>query len=480
MDTSVLYYYGDSIRWSFGFDNPNKAAVLFACLLPLAWMIWEFFWLVKTNWLKVVGVVFATVAIFATILCLFKTYSRGGILASVIAVAYVLFKSIRLTKASRPHVKWVFTGLMCVTSIGLLYQLGVGTRTLTTVTSNDASVGNRVILWRAGLQMAYENPFGVGSGNSGKTYMQWYQPTQMTTEYRTMVNSYLTILVEYGWLVFMAILFTISLFWWYAFPGKEANKKQLVVLGLRGCVLAFLVAGIFSTTMEEVVLWLLPATAIAISGLLCIPNRRKLALKSRLAVFGGPVLVCLIIFAVGAVISVRDPLRRDRIDATQADIGPRHTDFRGKSGILVIPDFDVLGPYYGKLLRTMSLELGQPFSVRVSDIPTIDANPCLLVAGGAIREVKPRSLQQLIMIAPVVADKDIYEPLFHQASTVTIFLPDIDEDGRTQYWEQVAADMGSKNIRTVRVTGVGIRVDWAWQEVINAIKNIDMTKSHKD
>ena len=28
------FFYGETLRWSFGFENPNKAAVIFACPLP--------------------------------------------------------------------------------------------------------------------------------------------------------------------------------------------------------------------------------------------------------------------------------------------------------------------------------------------------------------------------------------------------------------------------------------------------------------
>ena len=45
------YYYGEMLRWSFGFENPNKAAVVFACLIPLLWAGWlGAFGLGSTRW----------------------------------------------------------------------------------------------------------------------------------------------------------------------------------------------------------------------------------------------------------------------------------------------------------------------------------------------------------------------------------------------------------------------------------------------
>ena len=75
---------------------------------------------------------------------------------------------------------------------------GLGARS-TEALGQDASVGNRMELWNSALQMAAENVHGFGSGQSGEQYMQWYQPLDRQEGYRTMVNSYLTFLVEQGW-----------------------------------------------------------------------------------------------------------------------------------------------------------------------------------------------------------------------------------------------------------------------------------------
>ena len=65
--------------------------------------------------------------------------------------------------------------------------------------AGDASAGNRLVLWKGGLQMMAAAPWhGWGSGRSGSGFMHWFQPLESTQEYAGMVNSYLHVGVEYG------------------------------------------------------------------------------------------------------------------------------------------------------------------------------------------------------------------------------------------------------------------------------------------
>ncbi|NJR42905.1 MAG: hypothetical protein HC767_09845 [Akkermansiaceae bacterium] len=53
METPVEYFYGETLRWSFGFENPNKAAVIFACAVPLLWCILQLSWRLRNRWLRI-------------------------------------------------------------------------------------------------------------------------------------------------------------------------------------------------------------------------------------------------------------------------------------------------------------------------------------------------------------------------------------------------------------------------------------------
>jgi hypothetical protein len=54
--SSIDYFYEGVSRWSFGFENPNMAAVVFVCLLPLLFALWSLSWDSRiTRWLKIYG-----------------------------------------------------------------------------------------------------------------------------------------------------------------------------------------------------------------------------------------------------------------------------------------------------------------------------------------------------------------------------------------------------------------------------------------
>src|SRR5438105_1661491 len=82
------FFAGDYLRWNFGFENPNKAAALIVSLLPLTWSGWVVGWkirnqIVKLTWLGVTAVIAC-----AGWWLLFKTYSRGGIVAALAGTGY--------------------------------------------------------------------------------------------------------------------------------------------------------------------------------------------------------------------------------------------------------------------------------------------------------------------------------------------------------------------------------------------------------
>lgn len=62
----------------------------------------------------------------------------------------------------------------------------------------DAAAMNRLSIWWAGLKLSAMNPFGVGLGNSGLLVSSFMLDG---IECHTLVNSHLTLLVEFGWIV---------------------------------------------------------------------------------------------------------------------------------------------------------------------------------------------------------------------------------------------------------------------------------------
>lgn len=55
-------------------------------------------------------------------------------------------------------------------------------------------------------------------------------------------------------------------------------------------------------------------------------------------------------------------------------------------------------------------------------------------------------------------------------SVSKLLLPEIDEDGRSGYWrDRVEALEAKPQAVIVTLTGVGTRVEWAWNQVVEAV-----------
>ena len=298
IETPVEYFYGETLRWSFGFENPNKAAVLFACAVPLLWCLWQASWRLENKWLKIPALLGSAAGLMAAWYCLIMTFSRGGLVAAVVALLYLTAQAVlRGRKQEAPWHKrgevWFSVLLAAALAAGTIWN-GLGSRS-TEALGKDASVGNRMELWNSALQMAAENIHGFGTGKSGEQYMQWYQPLDRQEGYRTMVNSYLTFLVEQGWLWSGAVLLGFVIFCVWTRP----RSGEPVTVALRASVLAFVVAGIFSTTMEDWRLWLIPATCSVILVTLAVGRRKRVEKFHLLATGGGVLAGCAALFAVG-------------------------------------------------------------------------------------------------------------------------------------------------------------------------------------
>jgi len=94
--------------------------------------------------------------------------------------------------------KYIPTLLIACGVIGFAIWIGAGQRSVEWIGTSDRSVTNRFAVWQGGLEMFGDNPLGVGLGNSGYIYSKFYQVPDALTQSRTMVNSFLTFLNEFG------------------------------------------------------------------------------------------------------------------------------------------------------------------------------------------------------------------------------------------------------------------------------------------
>ena len=185
------------MRFSFLFHNPNHAAALVCALMPLCWGWCRCAWTGRV----------LSVGLFIMLLL---TQSRTGLIVAAIEMgAYLLMRPRARRQASK---LWI--GLLIATTVSLLWMWSR--------LALDGSILNRPKIWHAGLQLFAANPNGVGFGNSG-TLASVFMLDDVPPV-RTMINSHITLLAEFGWLIGVA---------WFAFILLAAlGVRQFPRIGL--------------------------------------------------------------------------------------------------------------------------------------------------------------------------------------------------------------------------------------------------------
>ena len=198
------------VRNGFGFYNPNHAAALICAVFPFLWGWRKYAW---TGW----GLTFLLTV------PLVMTYSRTGVL--VLAFELAAYFIISKTKNWK-LIAAIAGGIVLILLIGGIF----GRFTLV------KAVANRPEIWFAGLKLYAVNPFGVGLGNSGTVVSNFILDS---IQCRTLVNSHLTLLAEFGCIA--GFLWFLSIF--YALlTGIKKSRTWCAVAGL--CISAT-IASIF-------------------------------------------------------------------------------------------------------------------------------------------------------------------------------------------------------------------------------------------
>ena len=247
-----------AIRWDFGLDNPNKAAIPLACILILlAFGILR----ARHTLVSLACTAFAIPIGYAFL----RTLSRGGFVALSAGLAIVILSLPRTTKCAKPPEKdksrpLAFRGLCLLLLVAAILfagaiQTGFAGRLANSNPSHDASIGNRLVIWHAVPQMMLDAPGGWGLGNAGGAFMSWYQPLSRHERYRTLVSSHLTWLVEFSW--FGRWLYLAG--WMFAIciaTIRFARKNDPLPLALALCLAT---GASFSSVAEDWRAWPIPA-----------------------------------------------------------------------------------------------------------------------------------------------------------------------------------------------------------------------------
>lgn len=144
----------------------------------------------------------------------------------------------------------------------------------------DAAALNRPKIWWAGLKLAAANPWGVGHGHSGLLASTFLLDG---IEIRTLVNSHLTLLAEYGWIAGCV---------WFAFVvaalGRARHVHPSLWVAFAGLTVSACMASVFDwqvlldwSEMGDLggvnftLSWILFAAYLVMGMLLVVMKRRE-------------------------------------------------------------------------------------------------------------------------------------------------------------------------------------------------------------
>ena len=279
------FTYEGLVRYGFGFYNPNHAAALICAVLPFVWLVF----LQTQFWKNLFGFLLSAILVCA----LTMTYSRSGIV--VLALEAVAFLAATRFKSWKPF------AILGVVIVGLAVLLGVSERF-----TIDASASNRLQIWQAGLSIFAANPFGVGLGNSGKIATAFLLPDGINC--RTLVNSHLTLLCEYGifigalWLTFIAYAILNAI-------KTQSHLKIMAVIAFCGMAVSATFASVFDlevlfypqrfghfTTLNVVMQWVNFVAFLTLGVYLCLARS---SLKRVAVSFAISCAALLGLFAIG-------------------------------------------------------------------------------------------------------------------------------------------------------------------------------------
>lgn len=246
---------GSDKRLRLGFSNPNKAGCLCAELVLIGFaliVLWGRRW-----WAAFCG---AVLAISAFVLLIF-TGSRSGLVACVAGIAAILLPRARRLFSWKSVVSAI---IVVVAALGIMASTGMLERfTTKLVDTSNESDSFRVNVWRAAPKMMVDSPRGWGLGVSGRAYTSWYQAPNEFKIIRTLVNSHLTWLTEFGWSGrFLYLMLLLGLLWGLLLVSRRGGNPLPAAL-----MLSLVVAGLFNSVMESPVLWLLPGGSFALLAL---------------------------------------------------------------------------------------------------------------------------------------------------------------------------------------------------------------------
>ena len=255
----------DIFHHGFGDLDNNGAGLMLAMGLPFAY---AFAVSASRLWLRALSAVFGLIILHAVLM----TYSRGAMLASLVAVLWVLWHH-------RPRLQAAMIAGALVVAVAFLAGPEIQERFLSTAQfGRDYSAQSRMSSWSAALEIVKEHPLtGVGIRNSN-TYTHNYGADHVG---RTIHSQYLQIAADSGVpaaMVYITLIFT-SLYLMMrsrsmvldhieGSPGfvprpNDARLLQMekIILGCQASLILFMFGGAFLSLEVFETPWLVIAMA---------------------------------------------------------------------------------------------------------------------------------------------------------------------------------------------------------------------------
>ena len=102
---------------------------------------------------------------------------------------------------------------------------------------------------------------------------------------------------------------------------------------------------------------------------------------------------------------------------------------------------------------------------------------CFVLAGDAVNGSLPNESTPLLLLAPSNMDETSARSILRRKSRVVLLLPEIDEDGHSSFWGALAEQNPRDGLICQDLSGVGTQVDWAWNEVVTVIRQLEIVKA---
>ncbi len=400
-------------RMDWGLGNPNKTAALIAILMIAVWSL-----AYLRNWLFWVSLV-----LFSALgICLVHTFSRGGMVAAFCGVIPLLVCLRRPLPVKR--IVGVVAAVWVI--IGASIYLQAHERFGQGMVQEDRSISSRFVLWKAAPTMMVDAPGGWGLGESGKAYMDWYQPLDRNESYRTLVNSHLTWLVEFGWLGRYLYIFGWLAVFLLCLP-TQGDRWLSVPLGIW---ISLFTGAWFSSVGESIWLWIVPAIALIWVIGWRIGNRAWPETKWLLL---PPSLAAAILFGIALLVPNSPVTKRGKALA----IG------KGVPSTWVVADRVVLGKSFPRPLRDALAKNPQLSCGIVESMEGLPDNVAsTLILSGKLEstnaeeiERKLKSVKSLTLVNPAFFPAEFSTP---KGADVRIAIGECSQLASTSDWSPIA------------------------------------------